>query len=38
MNVVCEKPLYIDELKSQFTKSPSIQIISHDDRESLWKI
>lgn len=33
MNVVCEKPLYIDELKSRLTEPAKIQIISHDDMD-----
>ncbi len=34
MNIICDKPLYFDELKSIYGESkPKIQIITHDDMD-----
>lgn len=34
MNIVCENPLYLNELKKQLsTKNPTLQIITHDDMD-----
>ena len=34
MNIICDKPLYFDELKAIYGESkPKIQIITHDDMD-----